>query len=94
MLAIERTDTVWYRALTGHLTTEQQKALQEVILLADQRKAALESKRIEQSGGKVFWFNFSKLMLIYFHIFLFLGYAFHSQTVPTSFNFGGTPLSR
>ncbi|XP_012141645.1 importin-7 msk [Megachile rotundata] len=72
MQNIERTDTVWYRALTGHLTSEQQKALQEIILLADQRKAALESKRIEQSGG----------------------YAFHSQTVPTSFNFGGTPLSR
>lgn len=72
MQNIERTDTVWYRALTGHLTAEQQKALQEIILLADQRKAALESKRIEQSGG----------------------YAFHSQTVPTSFNFGGTLLSR
>lgn len=72
MQNFERTDTVWYRALTGHLTAEQQKALQEIILLADQRKAALESKRIEQSGG----------------------YAFHSQTVPTSFNFGGTLLSR
>ncbi|KAH0951493.1 hypothetical protein HN011_002965 [Eciton burchellii] len=69
---IERTDVAWYRALTSLLSPEQEKALQEIILLADQRKAALESKRIEQSGG----------------------YAFHSQTVPTSFNFGGTPLSR
>ncbi|CAL1682265.1 unnamed protein product [Lasius platythorax] len=69
---IERTDMTWYRALTSLLSPEQEKALQEIILLADQRKAALESKRIEQSGG----------------------YAFHSQTVPTSFNFGGTPLSR
>ncbi|KAM0731269.1 Importin-7 [Formica fusca] len=69
---IERTDMTWYRALTNLLSPEQEKALQEIILLADQRKAALESKRIEQSGG----------------------YAFHSQTVPTSFNFGGTPLSR
>lgn len=51
-LDIERTDQAWYRALTSHLTAEQQKALQEVILLADQRKAALESKRIEQSGGE------------------------------------------
>ncbi|CAG5081080.1 Similar to Ipo7: Importin-7 (Mus musculus) [Cotesia congregata] len=66
------TDQAWYVALTGHLTVEQQKALQEVILLADQRKAALESKRIEQSGG----------------------YAFHSQTVPSSFNFGGKPPGR
>lgn len=37
--------------MTTGLTAEQQKALQEVIVLADQRKAALESKRIEQSGG-------------------------------------------
>lgn len=72
MQNIERTDTTWYRALTGHLNADERKALQEIIVLADQRKAALESKRIEQSGG----------------------YAFHSQTIPTSFNFGGTPLSR
>ncbi|KAK0080538.1 hypothetical protein PV325_013801 [Microctonus aethiopoides] len=72
MQNIERTDQAWYRALTSHLTADQQKALTDVILLADQRKAALESKRIEQSGG----------------------YAFHTQTVPTSFNFGGTPLGR
>uniref|UniRef100_A0A0C9RDD3 Ipo7_0 protein n=1 Tax=Fopius arisanus TaxID=64838 RepID=A0A0C9RDD3_9HYME len=72
MQDIERTDRQWYTALTSHLTSDQRKALHEVIVLADQRKAALESKRIEQSGG----------------------YAFHSQTVPTSFNFGGTPLGR
>ncbi|XP_046751252.1 importin-7 [Diprion similis] len=72
MQNIEASDQPWYRTLTSHLTSEQHKALQEIILLADQRKAALESKRIEQSGG----------------------YAFHQQTVPTSFNFGGTPLSR
>ncbi|XP_063986834.1 importin-7 isoform X2 [Diachasmimorpha longicaudata] len=72
MQNIERTDQQWYTGLTNHLTADQRKALQEVILLAEQRKAAVESKRIEQSGG----------------------YAFHSQTVPTSFNFGGTPLGR
>lgn len=38
--------------MTANLTSEQQKALQEVMVLADQRKAAAESKRIEQSGGK------------------------------------------
>ncbi|XP_012218774.1 importin-7 [Linepithema humile] len=69
---IERTDMAWYRTLTSLLTPEQEKALQEIIVLADQRKAAFESKIIEQSGG----------------------YSFPSQTVPTSFNFGGTPLSR
>lgn len=49
---IERTDVTWYRLLTNLLSPEQEKAVQEIILLADQRKAALESKRIEQSGGK------------------------------------------
>lgn len=49
---IERSDQPWYVALTSHLTSEQQKALQDIIILADQRKAALESKRIEQSGGE------------------------------------------
>lgn len=49
---IERTDLTWYRALTALLSPAQEKAVQEIILLADQRKAALESKRIEQSGGK------------------------------------------
>ncbi|XP_024936416.1 importin-7 isoform X2 [Cephus cinctus] len=51
MQNIERTDQPWYEALTSHLTSEQHKALQEIIVLANQRKAALESKRIEQSGG-------------------------------------------
>ncbi|GFG30315.1 hypothetical protein Cfor_02128 [Coptotermes formosanus] len=49
---IQANDPEWYQVLTAHLTTEQQKALQEVMVLADQRKAAAESKRIEQSGGK------------------------------------------
>lgn len=50
---IQMTDPAWYQALTGQLTEEQTKGLQEVFLLADQRKAAAESKRIEQSGGKL-----------------------------------------
>lgn len=41
-----------YNVLTTALTQAQQEALNEVLLLADQRKAAAESKRIEQSGGK------------------------------------------
>lgn len=42
----------WYRSLTSLLSPEQEKALQEIIVLANQRKAAFESKIIEQSGGK------------------------------------------
>jgi hypothetical protein len=49
---IQASDPAWYQVLTANLTTEQQKALHEVMVLADQRKAAAESKRIEQSGGK------------------------------------------
>jgi hypothetical protein len=49
---IQASDPEWYQVLTANLTNEQQEALQEVMVLADQRKAAAESKRIEQSGGK------------------------------------------
>lgn len=50
---LQAADPVWYAALTNHLTPEQQKSLQDIIVLADQRKAAAESRRIEQSGGKL-----------------------------------------
>lgn len=49
---LQASDPMWYGALTSHLTAEQQKSLQDIIVLADQRKAAAESKRIEQSGGR------------------------------------------
>ena len=41
----------WYSVLTGHLSADQQKCLSDVIVLADQRRAAAESKRIEEAGG-------------------------------------------
>jgi hypothetical protein len=56
---IQANDPEWYQVLTANLTSEQQKALQEVMVLADQRKAAAESKRIEQSGGKYLWIQCS-----------------------------------
>lgn len=52
--ALQSSDPMWYDALTSHLTPEQQKSLQDIMVLADQRKAAAESKRIEQSGGMYF----------------------------------------
>uniref|UniRef100_A0A1B6E1F9 Importin N-terminal domain-containing protein n=1 Tax=Clastoptera arizonana TaxID=38151 RepID=A0A1B6E1F9_9HEMI len=67
---LRQSDPAWYNALTGHLSVEEQKSLQDIIVLAEQRQAAADSRRIEQSGG----------------------YAFIQQTVPTSFNFGGSPL--
>ncbi|KAK6629508.1 hypothetical protein RUM43_003325 [Polyplax serrata] len=69
---LQMSDPVWYQVLTENLSKPQQTALQEILVLADQRKAAAESKKIEQSGG----------------------YAFQTHTVPTSFNFGGTPLKQ
>ncbi|KAL9955530.1 hypothetical protein ACROYT_G036866 [Oculina patagonica] len=54
MQALETSDPDWYTALTSVLTNEQAKSLQEVFHLAEQRKASLESKRIEQQGGYMF----------------------------------------
>lgn len=49
--ALSTQDQAWYAVLTSGLTTEQAKALQEVVVTADQRKAAKESKLIEKRGG-------------------------------------------
>lgn len=54
MARLESTETEWYRTLTANLTEEQQKALMEICVLADQRRAARESKKIEQQGGYAF----------------------------------------
>lgn len=54
LLALQSGDPNFYNLLTSHLNAEQQKQLQEIIVLADQRKSAAESKRIEQAGGYVF----------------------------------------
>lgn len=61
----------WYRALTSLLSPEQEKALQEIILLADQRKAALESKRIEQSGGKFMLLLIIKNLIMYMNVIVY-----------------------
>lgn len=49
---LQSTEPEWYSLLTSNLTEEQQKALMDVSVLADQRRAARESKKIEQQGGK------------------------------------------
>jgi len=40
----KRKNPEWYSALTTPLTGEKQKALEDVIVLADQRSRAVESK--------------------------------------------------
>lgn len=75
--------------MTSHLTPQQQEAVKEIFTLADQRKAAADSKKIEQSGGKYFLYNFYMKQISNI-IYFIIGYSFPSQTVPTSFNFGST----
>lgn len=53
-IALSAQDQAWYAVLTSGLTTEQAKALQEIVVTADQRKAAKESKLIEKRGGFAF----------------------------------------
>lgn len=54
--ALSTRDQAWYILLTTGLTTEQKKALEEVVTIADQRKAIKDSKVIEKRGG----FQFSQ----------------------------------
>ncbi|XP_031329759.1 importin-7-like [Photinus pyralis] len=68
MQRLQSTEPEWYQALTNNLTEQQSKALMEISLLADQRKAARESKKIEQQGGLYFRYIprlFPNLMHLY-----------------------------
>uniref|UniRef100_A0A2K5NQU2 Importin 7 n=1 Tax=Cercocebus atys TaxID=9531 RepID=A0A2K5NQU2_CERAT len=51
---IQNRNPVWYQALTHGLNEEQRKQLQDIATLADQRRAAHESKMIEKHGGYKF----------------------------------------
>uniref|UniRef100_A0A673CTL3 Importin N-terminal domain-containing protein n=1 Tax=Sphaeramia orbicularis TaxID=375764 RepID=A0A673CTL3_9TELE len=51
---IQTRDPAWYQALTQVLDEEQGKQLQDIGTLADQRRAAHESKMIEKHGGYKF----------------------------------------
>jgi len=52
--AIQGSNAAWYQQLTGALTETQGTALNEVIVLANQRLAAQQSKKIEEQGGYQF----------------------------------------
>ncbi|XP_030762779.1 importin-7 isoform X2 [Sitophilus oryzae] len=54
MTNIQNQNPEWYGALTGHLNEQQLKVLNEVVVLAEQRAAARESKKIEQQGGMIY----------------------------------------
>uniref|UniRef100_A0A667ZX16 Importin 7 n=1 Tax=Myripristis murdjan TaxID=586833 RepID=A0A667ZX16_9TELE len=51
---IQTRDPAWYQALTQALDEEQGKQLHDIGTLADQRRAAHESKMIERHGGYKF----------------------------------------
>ncbi|OWF54942.1 importin-7-like [Mizuhopecten yessoensis] len=51
---IQTSDPEWYIVLTGQLTEAQSKEVEDVFKLAEQRRAAAESKKIEERGGYVF----------------------------------------
>ncbi|XP_004932830.1 importin-7 isoform X2 [Bombyx mandarina] len=52
--ALSSTEPALYHALTSVLSEDQKKQLSAVFVLADQRKAQMDSRRIEQSGGYSF----------------------------------------
>ncbi|KXJ70625.1 importin-7 [Aedes albopictus] len=66
MTNLPNVDPNWYSMLTRNLKPEDAKSLQEILVLAEQKKAAKRSKEIENSGGYQFTqhqipssFNFS-----------------------------------
>lgn len=52
--ALSTQDPGWYTLLTNTLTPEQATSLQEVMVLAEQRKALRQSRQIEKNGGYAF----------------------------------------
>lgn len=53
----------WFRALLGNLSEDHAKKIKEIITLCDQRKAAKESKSIEQAGGEQLGVEYSGLLM-------------------------------
>jgi len=51
---IQQSDPNWYNVLMSPLNAQQQKSLKDVFTLAQQRRAAAESRKIEKSGGYMF----------------------------------------
>jgi len=54
-LDLQQHDPNFYNTITNSLNEEQRTSLQEIFTLADQRRAAAESKEIQKRGGKCYW---------------------------------------
>lgn len=46
-------DPAWYSVLTSSLTPEQSKSIQDIMVLAEYKKAQKQSQKIEKSGGEM-----------------------------------------
>lgn len=51
LLNIQVGDPAWYAELTNRLTDEQKQELQQIFVLADQRRAQQESRQLDLQGG-------------------------------------------
>lgn len=47
-------DPAYYTLITSGLTADQQKSLHELMVLADQKKAQIQSRLIEKQGGELY----------------------------------------
>ncbi|XP_028414621.1 importin-7-like [Dendronephthya gigantea] len=54
LLSIQAQDPVWYNQLTNNLNDEQKQELQRLFVLADQRRAAQETRNLDMQGGYSF----------------------------------------
>lgn len=81
-------DKGYYSLLVTGLSPDEQQHLASLMVLAEQKKAQIQSKQIERQGGKEsFESRIWKIKIIFFPIHPVAGYAFSQHTIPTSFQF-------
>ncbi|XP_060875593.1 importin-7 isoform X2 [Metopolophium dirhodum] len=51
LLGIQQNDPAWYLALTNHLNSDQQKSINELMVVAEQRRVEVENKKKEKLAG-------------------------------------------
>lgn len=51
LLSIQQNDPAWYLALTNHLNNDQKKSINEIMVMAEQRRAEVENKKKEKLAG-------------------------------------------
>lgn len=53
LLSIQQNDPAWYLALTNHLNSDQQKSINELMVVAEQHRVEVENKKKEKLEGIV-----------------------------------------